>query len=147
MGQQRLRQNLTEFVVDGGTAWGYAVAPAIAPESPEEGTVIGAGMESVQTVDNVKAFLERLQCLDRFRQFGLCQGSAVDHALGDAGLRVESLVLHEEDHSFGSSGKGRSSLGDSREEGGSHGRAETGRHGLKVFPAAYHGEAIVGWDD
>lgn len=106
VGEEGFREVLTEFVVDGGGAGRNAVAAAIPTECSEEGAVGRAGVLAVKTVDDVELFLEGLKGGDGVGENGFGEGTAIDHVGGDAGLGVESLVLHEEDHALGASGRG-----------------------------------------
>ena len=70
-----------------------------------------AGMLTMQTVDNVQPFLKRFECLDRFGQLGLSEGSTIFHPIRNAGTRFKSLVLKKENYPLGSGtgngGRGR----------------------------------------
>ena len=131
MGQKRLGKDLAQLVVDRGSAGRHAIASAIAAERAKEGTVRGAGVHAVQTVDDVQAFLEGLQRLDGLGQLGCGQRAAVAHSRRDAGLRVEALILHEEDHAFRTTGTNRSRSADSWKDGGSQSGAGAGSHSLE----------------
>ena len=57
MRQQRLRQGLAEFIIDGGTTGRHTVTAAIPAERTEEGAMRGAGVHAVQAVDDVQSLL------------------------------------------------------------------------------------------
>ena len=73
VGQQRLRQDLAEFIIDGRGARRDPVTTAIAAERAEEGAVRGAGVLAVQAVDDVQAFFVGFQGLNGLRQCGTGQ--------------------------------------------------------------------------
>ena len=125
VGEERLGEVLTEFVVDGGGAGWDAVTAAIAAESSEEGAVGGAGVGAVEAVDDVELFFEGLEGGDGVGEDGFGEEAAVDHVGGDAGLGIEALVLEKEDNALGSTGRGGEGAGglaDLRQKG----RAERG---------------------
>ena len=101
MRQQRLGKHLAQIIVNRGAAGRHAIAAAVTAERSEERAVRRAGVEAVQTVDDVQTLLEGLKRLDRLRKLRLGQRTAARHARRNAGLRIESLVLQEEDHALG----------------------------------------------
>ena len=98
MRQQRPGQHLAQFKINRRAAGRRAVAAAVAAECAEESAVARAGVHAVQTIDDVQALFEGLQCGDGFRQFRLRQGAAALHASRDAGRRIKPLILQEKDH-------------------------------------------------
>ncbi len=51
----------------------------------------------MQAVDDVQSFLIGFECIDGLGKFGFRQRAAAVHPFRNAGLRIEALVLHEED--------------------------------------------------
>lgn len=66
-------------------------------------------MLSMETVDDVQSFFVRFERFDWLGKFGSRQRTTVAHSFGDAGLRIEALILHEKDDPFGSPGNARQS--------------------------------------
>ena len=73
MGEKCFGKNLAEFVVDGGGAGRDTIASTISAEGSEKGTMGRTGVNSVETVDDVKPVFVGLEILDGLREFGLCQ--------------------------------------------------------------------------
>ena len=101
MRQQRLRQDLAQFIIDRRCSRRRTVTTAIAAQRAEEGAVVRIGVHAVQTVNYVQTLLVRLQSLYGFGQFRLSKGTTVFHARGNSRRRIEPLVLHEENDALG----------------------------------------------
>ena len=100
MGQEGLGQSFAEGVIDRGTARWDPITSAISSQCSKKGAVRGAGMQSMQPIDNMQALLVGLQRLDGLWQYSLGQGTTVFHACRNTGHRIKPLVLKKEDHSF-----------------------------------------------
>ena len=101
MRQQRLRQYLAQRVINRRATRRHTVAAAITTQRTKERTVRRAGVNPMQTVDNVQPLLVRLQRLNRFRQLRLGQRTAALHASRNCRQRIKPLILHEENHPLG----------------------------------------------
>ena len=80
MRQQRLRQDLAQFIIDGRSTGRHTVTTAIAAERAEEGAMRRAGVHAVQAVDDMQSFLVMVRVHSigsgsfGFRQRGWCCG-------------------------------------------------------------------------
>ena len=68
MGKERFGENFAQLVVNGRSARRHTVASAIPTKSTEERTVRRTGVTAVETVDDVKAILKGIECLNRLGQ-------------------------------------------------------------------------------
>ena len=100
MRQKRLRHDLAQFIIDRRCTGRHTVTTTIAAERAKEGAVRGTGVESMQTVDDVQPLLVRFECTDRLGKFCFRKRAAAVHPFWNTGLRIEALVLHEEDHTL-----------------------------------------------
>lgn len=53
-------------------------------------------MASVETIDDMQFFFERLERGDRFREFCTRERTVILSSRRDTGFGIESLILHEE---------------------------------------------------
>ena len=58
-------------------------------------------MASVETIDDMQFFFERLERGDRFREFCTHERTVILSSRRDTGFGIESLILHEENYALG----------------------------------------------
>ena len=135
MRKKSFGENFAQLVVNGRSARRHTVASAISTKSAEERAVRRTGVTAVETVDDVETILERIECLNRLGQRRISEGTIIANTgCRKAGLGIESLVLHEENHPLEAAGSCRhirrcSCLGQVGEKSGAaHGSSDTGGH-------------------
>ncbi len=104
-------------------------------------------MNSMQTIDNVQSFLVGFKSTDGFRQFHFRKGSAALHPRWNTSLRIESLILHEEDDSLGSRATGRCSQKTLPWKRWTESGTEAGRHSLQELSAVKHDQSFIKMDN
>ena len=101
----------------------------------------------MQSGDDVHPVFVWFQSLHRLRKRQPAQSTAFLQFLGDAGQRVEPMVLQKENNPFGSAGDLNhwrvSTLSKVRKQTGAQQRTHTGRHSMKHFSAIAHNENLL----
>ena len=138
MRQKRLRQSFAQFIINGGTTGRHTITATISAECSEERAVRRTRVYAMQTVDDVQSLFVGFQCLDGLRKFGLRQRSAAGHAFRNTGLRIKTLVLHEENNSLRSRAAGGRCQETFRKKRCTECSADTGRYSLKHVSAIEH---------
>ena len=106
MGKKGLGELFAQLVIDGSGTGRNSITPTIATEGAEEGAVSRAGVGAVETVDDVELFFEGLKSGNGVGENGFGKRAAINHVGGDAGLRIEALILEEKDNAFRASRRG-----------------------------------------